>query len=110
MPSVRDSTNVRWTVRRLRWPFGEMFFNPDWPDWLFVIGLVVTLPFVIAWPFWLVARFLGAPWTLVVRRKGREVRRESVKGWTASRQKMQEILAEARREGGPEAESEATFY
>jgi len=87
-----------------------MFFNPDWPDWLFVIGLVVTLPFIIAWPFWLLARFAGAPWTLVVRRKGKEVRRETVRGWADSRQRMRDIIAEARSQGGPEAESGATIY
>jgi len=70
MPAVRDALDRRWTVRRVWWPFGQMFFNPDWPDWLFTIGLLITTPFVLAWPFWLLTRLLGAPWTLVVRCQG----------------------------------------
>jgi hypothetical protein len=110
MPAVRDATNVRWTVRRVWWPFGEMLFDFDWPDWAFVIGLAVTLPFVIAWPFWFAARFLGAPWTLVIRRAGREVRREKVRGWRRSRHRMYEILAEVRAAGSPESQSGFTVY
>jgi hypothetical protein len=87
-----------------------MLLDLDWPDWAFVIGLVVTTPFLVAWPFWLVARFLGAPWTLIVKRAGHELRKEKVNGWQASRQRMAEILAEARVSGSPEAESGFTVY
>lgn len=110
MAAVRDATNVRWTVRRVWWPFGTWLL--DLPDWggLFAIGMVLTLPLVVIWPFWLLSRFLGAPWTLVVKRDGDEVRREEVKGWNSSRQRMTEILDEVRREGSAEAESGATVY
>ena len=54
---------------------------PDW-DWLFILGLLVLAPLVVIWPFWLLARFLGAPWTLVVRRQGKEVRRERSRAGT----------------------------
>lgn len=110
MPAVRDALDRRWTVRRVWWPFGQMFLNPDWPDWLFTVGLLITTPFVLAWPFWLLTRLLGAPWTLVVRCQGREVRREQARGWAGSRQRMADILADARREGSPEAESGAVVY
>lgn len=110
MPAVRDATNTRWTVRRVWWPFGTWLFDlPDW-DWLFILGLLVLAPLVVIWPFWLLARFLGAPWTLIVRRQGKEVRREKVKGWNGSRDRIAEILDEARREGSPEAESGAEVH
>ncbi|MCI4676211.1 hypothetical protein [Candidatus Mycolicibacterium alkanivorans] len=110
MASVRDATNVRWTVRRVWWPFGTLLL--DLPEWggLFAIGMLLTLPLVVIWPFWVLAHFLGAPWTLVVRRQGKEIRREKVKGWYESRQRMAGILDEARRQGSPEAESGATVY
>ena len=38
------------------------------------------------------------------------MRREKVKGWNGSGQRMAEILDEARQEGSPEAESGATVY
>ncbi|HNM10492.1 MAG TPA: hypothetical protein PKI02_03510 [Mycobacterium sp.] len=110
VPAVRDAANVRWTVRRVWWPFGTWLF--DLPEWggLFAMGMLLLAPLVVIWPFWLLARFLGVPWTLIVRRQGEEVRREKVKGWTGSRDRMTEILEEARREGGPEAESGARIY
>ncbi len=88
MPSVRDATDVRWTVRRVWWPFGTWLL--DLPEWggLFVIGMVLMTPLVVIWPFWLLARVLGVPWILVVRRAGKEVRREQVAGWSASRQRI----------------------
>ncbi|WP_059020161.1 hypothetical protein [Mycobacterium sp. M26] len=110
MPAVRDATNTRWTVRRVWWPFGTWMLNlPDW-DWLFALGMLLTLPLVVIWPFWLLARFLGAPWTIVVKRKGDEIHREKVTGWTASGERMAEMMAEARRHGSPEAESGAVIY
>lgn len=40
MPAVRDATDVRWTVRRVRWPFGTRLWDlPDW-DWSFILGEV----------------------------------------------------------------------
>lgn len=110
MAAVRDATNARWTVRRVWWPFGTWLL--DLPEWggLFAIGMLLTLPLVVIWPFWVLARFLGAPWTLVVRRQGKEVSREKVKGWNESRQRITEILPDARRQGSPEAESGATIY
>ena len=110
MPSVHDARNVRWTVRRVWWPFGTWLFDlPDY-DWAFILGLVVLAPLIVIWPFWLLARFLGAPRTLVVRRKGKEVRREKVNGWKGSHKRMAEILEEARTQGSPEAESGAIVY
>ena len=109
MPAVRDAANARWTVRRVWWPFGTWLL--DLPEWggLFVIGMVLMAPLVVIWPFWLLARFLGVPWTVVVRRERKEVRREKVAGWTASRDRMAAILEEVRTEGGPELPEGATL-
>ncbi len=109
MPAVRDATDRKWTVRRVWWPFGTWLL--DLPDWggLFVIGMVLTAPLVVIWPFWLLAHTLGVPWTLVVRRQGKEVRRETVAGWAASRDRMAAILEEVRTEGGPELPPGATL-
>ena len=110
MPAVRDAANTRWTVRRVWWPFGTWLL--DLPDWggLFAIGLVLTAPLVLIWPFWLLSKAFGAPWTLVVRRAGKEVRREKVAGWAASGERMAAILREARSEGGPELPAGATIH
>lgn len=109
MPVVRDAANTRWTVRRVWWPFGTWLL--DLPEWggLFVIGMVLMAPLIVIWPFWLLARVLGVPWTLVVRRGRTEVRREKVAGWEASRDRMNEIVEELRREGGPELPAGATI-
>ncbi|BBZ75562.1 hypothetical protein MANY_08990 [Mycolicibacterium anyangense] len=110
MPAVRDATNTRWTVRRVWWPFGTWLLElPEWGG-LFALGMLLTLPLVVVWPFWVLARFLGAPWTIVVKRKGDEIHREKVTGWTASRERMADMMAEARRHGSPEAESGAVVY
>lgn len=109
MAVVRDAANARWTVRRVWWPFGTWLL--DLPEWggLFVIGMVLMAPLVVIWPFWLAAHVLGVPWTLVVRREGKEVRRETVAGWTASRDRMNEITEELRAEGGPELPAGTTI-
>jgi len=109
MPAVRDAGNVRWSVRRVWWPFGRWLL--DLPDWggLFVMGLVLTAPLVAIWPFWLLAHLLGLPWVLVVRRERKEIRREKVTGWTASKDRTAVILDELRREGGPELPAGTTL-
>ena len=109
MVRFTDVTNKRCSVRRVWWPFGTWLF--DLPDWggLFVIGMVLMAPLVVIWPFWLLARFLGVPWTLIVRRDRKELRREKVAGWAASKDRMAAILDEARRPAG-EPESGAVVY
>lgn len=106
---VRDRDNVRWTVRRVWWPFGTALL--DLPEWggLFVIGLVLMAPLAVVWPFWLLAHAFGLPWTLIVRRERKEVRREKVTGWTASNDRMAELLDELRHEGGPELPGGSTL-
>lgn len=107
---ARDADDVRWTVRRVWWPFGTWLL--DLPDWggLFVVGMVLMAPLVVIWPFWLLAKMFGVPWTLVIRRAGEEVRREKVAGWARSGERMAEILADARAGGGPELPPGVTVH
>lgn len=97
-------------MRRVWWPFGSWLL--DLPEWggLFAIGMVLMAPLVVIWPFWLLAHTLGVPWTLVVRRERKEIRREKVTGWAASRERMTAILDEARAHGGPTIPPGATVH
>ncbi|CAN5434296.1 hypothetical protein BH09ACT7_BH09ACT7_15360 [soil metagenome] len=113
MQRFRDAEGVRWSVRRVWWPFGEITWDPNDSGFFFWLGFLFTAPLLIAWPFWLVARFLGAAWTIKVRRKGKVVRSEKVAGFGASRRRIVEIADElraaARSETG-EPESGAIVY
>ncbi|MET0701170.1 MAG: hypothetical protein ABWY93_16060 [Mycobacterium sp.] len=102
MERFRDAEGVRWSVRRVWWPFGEIVYVSTDSPILFWIGMLFTAPVVIVWPFWLLARFLGAPWTIKVRRKGKVVRSEKVKGFGASARRMAEIADEQRAQARPE--------
>jgi hypothetical protein len=102
MERFRDAEDVRWSVRRVWWPFGEIVYASTESGILFWIGMLFTAPVVIAWPFWLLARFLGAAWTIKVRRKGKVVRSEQVKGFGASGRRMGEIADELRAQALPD--------
>lgn len=97
MPWMRDAEGVRWSVRRVWWPFGEIEWTSSDDGIFFWIGFLLTAFVVIAWPIWLGVRFAGVtPWTIKVRRKGNVVRSEKVKGFGASRVRMRAIAEEVR--------------
>lgn len=100
MARVKDADGVGWHVRRVWWPFGPMLFDINDTGVFFWIGTVLTAPFVIAWPFWLLARVFGAPWTIRVTRGGQEQRSETVRGFAASGRRIAEIVAEIARPAG----------
>jgi hypothetical protein len=102
MQRFRDAQGVRWSVRRVWWPFGELIWDTNDSGIFFWIGAITTVPLVLAWPFWLLARVLGAPWTIHVRRKGKIVQSEKVKGFGASRRRIVELADELRARPGPE--------
>jgi len=60
-------------------------------NWFGVVMFLLALPFLIAWPFWLLAKFCGVPWKITVSRDGEEVVEEKVKGWSASRRRVEDI-------------------
>lgn len=81
--AVRDPDGTEWRVRRRWWPYsdtldGDDFFLLDW----FAVALV--LPFLLAWPFWLLAKLFGVRWSIIVEREGAETHRELVRWWGAS--------------------------
>ncbi|HPX35367.1 MAG TPA: hypothetical protein PLH92_01125 [Mycobacterium sp.] len=110
MPSGRDPDGAWWTVRRVWWPYGSWLSEMDGAELLFALGLIATAPLVVIWPFWLLTRLAGQPWTLIVRRMGQEVHREKVSGWTESGQRMAALIEEARSGGGPDLPKGAIVY
>lgn len=92
---MTDPVGVQWSVHRRVWPFPkieDLLENFAFFGW--VIGLVAVLPFLVAWPFWLATKLLGARWVIVVERNGRPVQRELVRGWQRSGGRMAELLLE----------------
>ncbi|MBI3691680.1 MAG: hypothetical protein HY239_13790, partial [Mycolicibacterium aromaticivorans] len=61
---------------------------------------LIVLPFMVMWPFWLLAKWCGVPWTIITTRDGEEIGREQVKGWARSRARMEEII-QTLRDGMP---------
>lgn len=85
MPIVTDPSGVQWSVHRMWWPFpsiGSLLDNFDFFGW--VLGLALLVPFLLLWPFWLLGKFLGVRWVIVVERDHRETGRELVRGWRRS--------------------------
>jgi len=108
MRRCRDAEGVRWSVRRAWWPFGEGLWSSDDSGFFFWIAALYTVFVVIGWPIWLVAKLLDlSPWTINIRRKGKIVRSEKVKGLSASRRRMDELLDELQTPPPPEGEPES---
>ena len=92
MAEVTDPDGVSWSIRRWWWktiPWETGFATLD-----FLIFLVV-LPFMLLWPFWLLSKWCGVPWTIVIKRDGTQVGREQVKGWKRSGTRVEEIARSA---------------
>jgi hypothetical protein len=89
---VLDPEGVRWTVRRRWWKTLPWETGFDSLDALF---FVIMLPFMALWPFWLLAKWLGVSWTIVVDRDGERVAREKVRGWRASSRRIAELARQA---------------
>jgi hypothetical protein len=64
-------------------------------DLLDVLIFLVVLPFMLAWPFWLASKWLGARWSVVIERDGTKVGEEKVRGWRRSGERIQEIARRA---------------
>ncbi|OBF21940.1 hypothetical protein [Mycobacterium sp. ACS4331] len=92
MPKVTDADGVRWSVRRQWMPLLEHLNMASLgTDWFGMLNFVVALPFILAWPFWLLAKLFGVPWRVLVKRDGEEVTVEKVAGWRASGRRIEEI-------------------
>jgi hypothetical protein len=89
MAVVVDTYGRAWSVHRDWWPFpGDLL---DFTD---LFAVLVGALFVVLWPFWLVGKFLGVRWAVVIERDGHEVGRELVRGWNASKRRVDEIALE----------------
>lgn len=107
MVRVQDPRGGKWEVQRV-WYLSEYPYSPtsthvarlaDLPVISAVINAIL-LPIFLAWPFWFVAKFLGFPWKIVVRKDDREARTERVRGWKASKRRVAQIAAELELSGG----------
>jgi hypothetical protein len=86
MAVVLDPHGTAWSVRRDWWPFpGDVL---DFTD---LFEIAIGLVFVVLWPFWLLTKFLGARWVVVVERDGYEVGRELVRGGRRAKSRVHEI-------------------
>ncbi|WP_101949685.1 hypothetical protein [Mycobacterium sp. 3519A] len=86
MAVVVDPHGKAWSVRRDWWPFpGDLL---DFTD---LIEIVIGLLFVALWPFWLLTKFLGARWVVVIERDGHEVGRELVRGGRKAKARINDI-------------------
>ena len=110
MTAVRDASNAQWTVGRVWWPFGTWLAQTTESELVFMLALIVTAPLAVIWPFWLLSRMAGMPWTVVMRRMGEVVHREKVSGWTASKVRIAALVDEVRSGGGPGVPSGVTIY
>lgn len=89
---VTDPNGVVWQVKR--W-----WLNP----WLGSTGLdildsiifLLMLPVLLAWPFWYASKWLGARWSVEIRRDGKKVGEERVRGWGKSGQRVDELTQAA---------------
>jgi hypothetical protein len=66
------------------------------------LALLVAIPMLLVWPFWLLAKLCGVKWKVVTERDGTEVAVEKVKGYRASRRRIDEIVADVRAKGRAE--------
>jgi hypothetical protein len=89
MAVVLDPHGRAWSVHRDWWPFpGDLL---DFTD---LFEIVIGLVFVVLWPFWLLTKFLGARWVIVIERDGHEVGRELVRGSGRAKRRVDQIASE----------------
>ncbi|MFV9636403.1 hypothetical protein [Mycobacterium neumannii] len=84
-PEGETVTVRRWWWRTIPWETG--FSTLD----AFIFLLV--LPFMVMWPFWLLLKWLGVSWKIVIERDGERIGRERVRGWRRSGERIYEIAA-----------------
>ncbi len=84
-PGGQSVTVRRWWWRTLPWETG--FATID------AVIFLIVLPFMLMWPVWLVLKWCGVPWTVLVEHDGTEIARERVRGWRASGARIEEIAA-----------------
>ncbi|MBU8831023.1 hypothetical protein [Mycolicibacterium goodii] len=90
MAEVTDPRGTQWSVYRRWWPFAsatDVIENAIFDT----LGFLLIAVFVLAWPFWLMTKFLGARWAIRIDRDGAHVDTELVRGWSRSRRRITEL-------------------
>jgi hypothetical protein len=86
MAVVLDPHGRAWDVHRDWWRFpGDLLNFTD------LFEIATGLVFVVLWPFWLLTKFLGARWVVVVERDGHEIGRELVRGGRKVKARVNQI-------------------
>ena len=62
-----------------------------------LIGLALAAPLLLLWPFWLLAKALGARWRIVVERDGIQMETQLVRGWRRSGARIDELALQVAR-------------
>jgi hypothetical protein len=90
---VSDPGGVQWSVRRKWWPFfgADALFDLSF---IGLLGLLLVLPLLVVWPFWLATKFLGARWRIIVDRDHAEASTELVRGWRRSAARINDLALE----------------
>ena len=128
----RDERDAKWRVGRRWLPWRRRAKVPDWGSGfdgatlgddpisaiIGIVVLVLMLPvlllalvvgvefllLLLLLPLWVGVRVLfGLPWTVVVRRDGKVVHEEQVRGWRASASRIEAIGAQLRNGRGLDA-------
>ncbi|KUH97878.1 hypothetical protein AU190_21820 [Mycolicibacterium acapulense] len=84
-PEGETVTVRRWWWRTIPWETG--FSTLD------AVIFLLVLPFMVMWPFWLLLKWLGVSWKIVIERDGERIGRERVRGWRRSGERIYEIAA-----------------
>lgn len=107
MVRVQDPRGGKWEVQRV-WYLSEYPYSPTSTH----VARLADLPHHLdgdpcdsladfpRMAVWFVAKFLGLPWKIVVRKDDREARTEKVRGWKASKRRVAQIAAELEHSGG----------
>ncbi len=89
MAVVLDPHGTAWSVHRDWWPFpGDLL---DFTD---LFEILIGLVFVLLWPFWLLTKFLGARWVIVVERDGHQVGRELVRWSGRAKRRVNDLTVQ----------------
>ena len=92
---VTDAGGAQWNIHRRWWPFPDLTDLVDL-DW-FVLSLIVSIPFLLLWPFWYAAKFVGVKWRIVIERDHSEQGYELVRGYRASGARINRIADDIAR-------------
>lgn len=90
---VTDPEATSWSVYR-RWGF-RYWHSADDTEGSEADLVIIVVQIVVIAPVWFIAKWFGAPWTIVVERNGTEVAEERVRGWRRSQARIREIAEAA---------------